>query len=77
MDALIETDMAVRIENSKSELTTLALNLHRPETDRGETLGICEREISTLDALTNLDIGQEMSVILLLHRWKDLRAECR
>jgi hypothetical protein len=77
MDALIDTDMAIRIENSKTELTNLALNLHRPDTDRGQTLGICEREIATLDALTNLDMGQEMSVILLLHRWKDLRSECR
>lgn len=76
MDALIDTDIALRIENSKSELTTLALNLHRPDADRDQTLGVCEREIATLDALTNLDIGQELSVILLLHRWKDLRAEC-
>ena len=76
MDALIDTDMAIRIENSKTELTNLALALHRPDTDRGQTLGICEREIATLDALTNLDMGQEMSVILLLHRWKDLRNAC-
>ena len=73
MDARIETDMAIRIETSKTELTTLALALHRPEADREQTLGICEREIATLDALTNLDMGQAMSVILLLHRWKDLR----
>jgi hypothetical protein len=77
MDALIDTDMAIRIETSKSELADLALAFHRPDTDRGATLGICEREISTLDALTGLDIGQEMSVILLLHRWKDLRTACQ
>ena len=77
MDAFIDTDMAIRIESSKTELASLALAFHRPDTDRGQTLGICEREISTLDALTNLDIGQEMSVILRLHRWKDLRAACR
>ena len=77
MDASIDTDMAGRIESSKTELAQLALAFHHPDTDRDQTLGICEREISTLDALTNLDIGQEMSVILLLHRWKDLRAACR
>ena len=76
MDAPIDIDMASRIETSKTELATLALAFHHPDTDREQTLGICQREISTLDALTGLDIGQEMSVILLLHRWKDLRAAC-
>lgn len=74
---MIDTDMAIRIENSKTELTTLALAIHNLDSNRDQTLGICEREISTLDALTGLDKGQEMSVILLLHRWKDLRAACR
>ena len=76
MDARIDTDMAIRIETSKTELASLALAFHRPDTDSEQTLCICQREIATLDALTGLDIGQEMSVLLLLHRWEDLRAAC-
>jgi hypothetical protein len=78
MDAsrLSITDLDLRIKNSRVGLSNWTFATNLPGADLEHIAQICDTEIGLLEGLFGLDVDQQVSVDLLLHRWRDLRATC-
>ena len=65
------------IEYSRVHLSTWTFAVHQADEEKALIATVCDTEIGLLDRLRSLSPIQQVSVVMLMHRWKDLRAACR
>lgn len=69
-------DLDLRIKNSRIGVSNWTYEANLPKADHRQIARVCETEMGLLEGLRGLTADQQMSVDLILHRWRDLRAHC-
>ncbi len=69
-------ELDLRIKNSRIGVSNWTYEANLPKADCRQIARVCETEIGLLEGLRGLTADQQMSVALILHRWRDLRVAC-
>jgi len=69
-------DLDLRIKNSRIGVSNWTYEANLPKADCRQIARVCDTEIGLLEGLRGLTAEQQMSVDLILHRWRDLRNQC-
>ena len=69
-------DLDLRIKNSRIGVSNWTYEASLPKADHRQIVRVCDTEMGLLEGLRGLSADQQMSVDLILHRWRDLRAHC-
>ena len=69
-------DLDLRIKNSRIGVSNWTYEASLPKADHRQIVRVCDTEMGLLDGLRGLTADQQMSVDLIRHRWRDLRAFC-
>ena len=70
-------DLDLRIKNSRIGVSNWTYEANLPQADCRQIARVCDTEIGLLEGLRGLGADQQMSVDLILHRWRDLRTLCQ